>query len=146
MNYDRPEYFITTDPDRLDFDYICRSLHTTHWGRTRPDEVIVASFRHSLCFGVFEKTTGRQIGFARVITDTVIRSLVEDVFIDEAYRGKGLGKWLVACLVAHPQVSRTKCRLTTRDAHGLYAKFGFEREEVMRRYPGPLVPGPEPGA
>lgn len=142
MDYDRPEFLITTDLQRFDFGFVCRALHTTAWARERPDEVIVESFKHSLSFGVFEKKTGQQVGFARVITDTVVRSMIEDVFIDEAHRGQGLGKWLVACLVSHPQVSRTKCRLATRDAHGLYEKYGFEREEVMRRYPGPLAAEP----
>ncbi len=126
---------ISTDQARLDFDFICRSLRTTRWAKDRPAAVIVESFKNSLCFGVFAKTSGEQVGFARVVTDQVVASLVDDVFIAEPFRKRGLGKWLMACVVAHPHVARTKSRLGTADAHGLYEKFGYERQEVMRRLP-----------
>jgi GNAT superfamily N-acetyltransferase len=69
---------------------------------------------------------------------------VEDVFIDERYRKKGLGKWLMSCVVSHPFVAHTKSRLATADAHGLYEKFGYVREEVMRRFP--TLSGHEPAS
>ena len=58
-----------------------------------------------------------------------------DVVVDERQRGKGLGKFLISCVVAHPHVGATKCLLATRDAHGLYERFGFSRAEQMRRPP-----------
>jgi GNAT superfamily N-acetyltransferase len=64
--------------------------------------------------------------------------------VDERHRGRGLGKFLVSCVVAHPQVSGTTCILGTRDAHGLYEKFGFARSEQMRRLPSPEMPGQPP--
>jgi GNAT superfamily N-acetyltransferase len=134
MEFDSPEFFITTEQSRLDFDYVCRALHTTRWGKDRPDAIIIESFRNSLCVGVFVKSSGAQVGFARIITDRVVSSHVDDVFIDGKYRRTGLGKWLMSCLVSHPFVARTKCRLATQDAHGFYEKFGFTREEVMRRF------------
>ena len=138
MEYDSPEFFITTDQSRFDFEYVCRVMHTTRWGKDRPNAIIIESFRNSLCFGLFAKSTGAQVGFARVITDRVVSSHVDDVIIDERYRRTGLGQWLMSCLVSHPWVCRTKCRLATQDAHGFYEKNGFTREEVMRRYPPPV--------
>ena len=135
MQLEIPDFTISTDQAWLDFDFICRSLHTTRWAKNRPDAVIIESFRNSLCFGVFAKATGEQVGFARVVTDQVASSLVDDVFIAEPLRKRGLGKWLMSHVVAHPHVARTKSRLGTADAHSFYAKFGYEREEVMRRRP-----------
>lgn len=137
MDYESPEFVVSTDPQRLDFDFVCRSLHSTRWAKDRPDAVIVASFQNSLSFGVYHKPTGQQVGFARVVTDKVVASLVDDVFVDPGFRKRGLGKWLMACVVAHPWVGSTKSRLGTADAHGLYEKFGYLREEVMRRNPTP---------
>jgi GNAT superfamily N-acetyltransferase len=136
MEFHSPEFFVTTDQSRFDFAYICRSLQTTPWAKERSDAVILESFRQSIGFGLFARATGAQLGFARVITDQVTRSFIEDVFIDEAHRHRGLGKWLMACVVSHPAVANTKSRLATADAHGFYEKFGYVREEVMRRLPG----------
>jgi GNAT superfamily N-acetyltransferase len=138
--YETTDFTISTDQARLDFDFICRSLHTTRWAKNRPDPVIVESFRNSLCFGVFANSTGEQVGFARVVTDQVASSLIADVFIAEPLRRRGIGQWLMSCVVAHPHVARTKSRLGTADAHGFYAKFGYEREEVMRRRPTQVPP------
>ena len=133
MDFEDDEFLISTDPARLDLDYICRSLHATYWAHHRPPEVIRTSIRNSLCFGVYQKATKAQIGFARVVTDHVTFSWVCDVMIDERYRGRGLGKWLMACVVSHPDVKNTSSHLGTRDAHGLYEKFGYRRAKEMRR-------------
>jgi GNAT superfamily N-acetyltransferase len=133
MNIENAEFLISTDPERLDLNFLCRSLNATYWAQGRPHEVIRASVRNSLCFGVYQKETTEQIGFARVVTDQVTFSWVCDVLIDERYRGRGLGKWLMACVVSHPHVKNTTSLLATRDAHGLYEKFGYQRSEGMRR-------------
>lgn len=111
MQIEISDFIVPTDLALFDFGFVCRSLHTTHWAKNRADTVIIESFRNSLWFGVFAKTTGEQVGFARIVTDKVVSSLVADVFIAEPLRGRGLGKWLMSYVVAHPHVARTKAVL-----------------------------------
>jgi GNAT superfamily N-acetyltransferase len=133
MEHENAEYLISTDPARLDLAFLCRALNATYWAGDRPRGVIEASVRNSICFGLYRKTTGEQVGFARVVTDQATFSWVCDVVIDESHRGQGLGKWLMSCVVAHPCVKNTNSLLGTRDAHGLYEKFGYRRSSGMRR-------------
>jgi len=133
MEFENADYVISTDPARVDLAFLCRSLNATYWAQNRPRQVIEASLRHSLCFGLYLKTTNAQVGFARVVTDQATFSWVCDVLIDERYRGRGLGKWLMSCVVSHPHVKNTSSLLGTRDAHDLYEKFGYRRSESMRR-------------
>ena len=95
--------------------------------------------RHSLCFGLFERE--RQIGFARVVTDYATYAYVCDVFVLEAHRGQGLATWLMQCVTSHPDLQglRRWC-LTTRDAHGLYEKAGFQRTTIAERYMDRIAP------
>ncbi len=132
------DFEISSDPNRLDFEFIVRSLQTTYWAERRPRDVIVASFQSSLAFGVYVAGTGEQVGVARIVTDGVTFSWLCDVFVAPAHRGHGLGKRLVAAVVEHPRVRNTRILLATRDAHGLYEQFGFVRRETMRR-PSPSL-------
>jgi GNAT superfamily N-acetyltransferase len=133
MDAENAEYLISTDPQRLDLSFLCRSLNATYWAHGRSPEVIQESIRHSLCFGLYRKDTDEQVGFARVVTDQATFSWVCDVLIDEKYRGRGLGKWLMSCVVDHPNVKNTNSLLGTRDAHGLYERYGYRRWNSMRR-------------
>jgi GNAT superfamily N-acetyltransferase len=142
MEFENGEFLVSTDRERLDLDYLCRALNATYWAQGRPPEVIRTSVRNSLCFGLYRKGAREQIGFARVVTDQATFSWVCDVLIDERFRGKGLGKWLMACVVSHPNVRNTTSLLGTRDAHGLYEKFGYQRSEGMRRPRDGATPGP----
>ena len=91
------------------------------------------SLDHSLCFGLYEKS--RQVGFARVVTDRATFAWLCDVFILEEYRGRGLSKWLVECVMAHPALQGLRrFLLATRDAHGLYARHGFTPLEEPTRF------------
>jgi len=144
-----PEYSISTERTRLDLEFIVRSLRSTYWAGDRSREDIVASVEASLCFGAYASDTGQHVGFARVVTDGVTFSWLCDVFVDPAHRAHGLGKRLVEAVLAHPQVARTRVYLGTRDAHGLYEKYGFVRWELMRRpipppAPGDATPGADP--
>ncbi|RMH86197.1 MAG: N-acetyltransferase [Calditrichaeota bacterium] len=135
----REGYLISTDPAKLDLDVIHGFITNSYWARGRSREDVETAVHNSFCFGVYEGD--RQIGFARVITDFAVLAYVADVFILEEYRGRGLGKWLMECVVNHPRLQRVKkWMLATRDAHGLYAKFGFhppERPEIyMERRTG----------
>ncbi len=124
MEYFRDPFTISTDPARLDFDVIHGYLQRAYWSPGVPREVVEKAARHSLCFGVYEGDG--QIGYARVISDYAVFAYLADVFILERYRGQGLGKWLVACVLAHPDLQNLrKWMLATRDAHGLYAQYGF---------------------
>jgi GNAT superfamily N-acetyltransferase len=139
MSAGRDDYFISTDEDLLDLDFICRALAGSYWAEDRPRAVIEDSLRKSLCFGVYEVPGRGQVGFARVVTDGATFSWLCDVIIDGKHRKKGLGKFLMAAVMADPRIRDTMFLLGTRDAHGLYEKYGFVRLEMMRRKP-PVSP------
>lgn len=124
MDFKRDNLTISDDPSRLDIDAICDFLSRAYWADKRPRELIERSIKHSLNFGVYDGK--RQIGFARVVSDQATFAYLCDVFIHEDYRGKSLGKWMMECIMAHPDLQglRRWC-LLTRDAHGLYKQFGF---------------------
>jgi GNAT superfamily N-acetyltransferase len=121
----RGGFLISTDPARLDLavvhDYLA---HRSYWAAGRPAEVVRRAVEHSLCFGLYDGD--RQAGFARVVTDRATFAWLCDVFVLEDYRGRGLGKWLVGCVLAHPALrGLRRLLLATRDAHGLYEQHGF---------------------
>jgi GNAT superfamily N-acetyltransferase len=119
------EFEISTDPARIDLATVHHSLTNSYWAKGISVETVQQSIQNSLCFGVYQGE--EQIGFARIITDYATFSYLADVFILEPYRGRGLSKWLMECIMAHPRLQglRRWC-LVTRDAHGLYQQFGFE--------------------
>jgi N-acetylglutamate synthase-like GNAT family acetyltransferase len=133
MRTETEEHFVSTDAALLDVDFIHAVLNRTYWAQGRSREVVQESIRNSICFGLYEKASQRQVGFARIVTDKVTFSWLCDVVVDEKCRRKGLGKFLMSCVVAHPVVSGTLCMLGTSDAHGLYEKYGFRRSEQMKR-------------
>lgn len=122
--YQRGGYTISTDPARLDLGFIHGFLATSsYWAQGRPLVVVRKSLQHSLCFGVYAGT--EQVGLARVVTDHATFAWLCDVFIVEAHRGHGLGKWLVECVVTHPALQRLRhFMLATSDAHELYRRYG----------------------
>jgi GNAT superfamily N-acetyltransferase len=116
---------VTTDRDRLEIQTIHDFLALeSEWARGIAREIVERSIEHSLCFGVFHRN--RQVGFARVITDCATIAYLGDVFILKDYRGRGLAKWLMECVVAHPALQGLRrWILVTADAHDLYRKYGF---------------------
>jgi GNAT superfamily N-acetyltransferase len=116
---------------------IVRLLHTTYWAGQRPVEKIEASLRGSDCYGVWLPEEEKLVGFARVISDHATTYYLCDVVIDEAYRGQGLGKALLAHIEACPRYDGLRGLLMTRDAHGLYEKFGFRTVEGRAMAKGP---------
>jgi GNAT superfamily N-acetyltransferase len=97
-----------------------------YWAAGRSYETVERSVQNSLCFGVYDTDKEQQIGFARVVTDYITFAWLADVFIDPAYRGQGLGKWLVECVISHPDLNpMRRFMLATKDADGLYAQYGF---------------------
>ncbi len=121
------EYEISTDKTRLDLAMVHDFLsHSSYWAVGIPLAVVKASVDNALCFGVYHQ--GRQVGFARVVTDFATVAYVGDVFIIEPYRGKGLGKRLIKTIMDHPELRGLRLWLLgTRDAHELYGKYGFKK-------------------
>jgi GNAT superfamily N-acetyltransferase len=123
VTYHRDGFLVSTDRSRLDVGAIHGFLAgRSYWAQDRPLEVTERSIEHSLCFGVYEG--GQQVGFARVVTDHATFAWLCDVFILESHRDRGLGKWLIECVVAHPDLQGMLFILATRDAHDLYRKYG----------------------
>jgi len=119
------KFLISTDRSKLDVDVIHKFLARSYWAEGIPRETVRRSIENSLCFGVYDNAN--QIGFARVISDFATYAYVADVFILEPYRERGLGKELMASIMAHPDLQDLRrWSLGTRDAQGLYAQFGFE--------------------
>ena len=131
---------ISTDRSKLDRKAIHEFLTASYWATGIPRDVVDRSIDGALCFGVFED--GRQVGFARVITDSATFAYLADVFVLESHRGRGLAAWLMECILAHPDLQGLRrWMLLTRDAHPLYRKRGFRDlahpERVMEMtFPG----------
>jgi N-acetylglutamate synthase-like GNAT family acetyltransferase len=132
------KYYISTDKSQLDIDLISNFLSNhAYWALGRSRQTVEKSISNSLCFGVFE-TGGNQVGFARVVSDYAIFAWVMDVFILDDHRGKRLGKLLMNTIMAHEELQGLKrWGLGTRDAHGLYEKYGFKplsKPELMMEF------------
>ena len=129
----REEFLISTDPARLDIVAVHAYLTQSYWAMGIAKEVVAKSVEGSLCFGLYEGS--RQIGLARVITDKATFAYLCDVYVLAEYRGRGLGKWLMSVVRAHPDLQQLRrFVLVTRDAHGLYEQFGFSRLKEPGRY------------
>jgi GNAT superfamily N-acetyltransferase len=121
----RDDYDISSDPARLDVDAIHAFLTTSYWCAGVPKEIVERSLRGSLCFGLYFKD--QQVGLARVITDEATFAYLCDVYVLPEHRGRGLGRWLMEVVMAHPSLQGLRrFTLVTRDAHGLYKEFGFK--------------------
>ena len=130
--WQRGDHEISTDPARLDLELTHRFLsEEAYWSQAVPMDIVRRAIDNSIVFGVYRDQ--RQVGFARVVSDRATFAWVGDVFIVETERGHGLGKWLMECVKAHPDLQGLRrWMLATRDAHGLYAQFGFEPADADR--------------
>jgi len=122
--YRRDGFLISTDREKLDIplvhDYLCNQ---SYWAGGRSLETVKRSIEKSLCYGVY--TEDRQVGFARIVSDFATFSWLCDLFILPEYAGRGLGKWLVECITAHPLLNQPHLFvLLTKDAHELYRNYG----------------------
>jgi GNAT superfamily N-acetyltransferase len=133
----RGAFTISTERAHLDRDAIWRFLRDeSYWANGIPRDIFERSLERSLSFGLFDGEAGNggaQVGYARVVTDGATFAWLCDVFVLPAYRGRGLATWLIETVAGHPdlQVQRGFV-LATRDAHGLYAKFGWQEVEAGR--------------
>jgi GNAT superfamily N-acetyltransferase len=116
---------VSADPSRLDVALIHRVLAESYWAKGIPRETVERSIRGSLCFGAYAENG--QIGFARIISDRATFAYLADVFVLPGHRGQGVSRALMEAIVAHPELQGLRrWSLVTRDAHGLYEKFGFK--------------------
>ena len=133
LEYQRDQFSVSADPSKLDIEAIYDFLTHCYWSEVIPKETVERAIEHSLCFGLFDEV--KQIGFARVISDRTTYAYLCDVYVLELYRGKGLGTWLMSCVMKHPDLQGLRrFTLLTRDAHGLYQKFGFAAAKNPSRY------------
>lgn len=140
----RGELVLSTDRSRLVVDEVHRLLLATFWGAAMPRDVLERAIENSLCVGVTER--GRQLAFARVITDLATFAYLTDVIVAEEARGRGLGAWMVDAIMRHPELQGLRrFALLTRNAQGLYEKFGFTAGCATSTYmerKGPAAPLP----
>ncbi len=145
MEYRRLEFAISTSPERLNLDAIHDFLTNCYWAKGIPRDVVARSIERSLCFGIYDESPRLardarhgapvQVGFARVISDFATIAYVGDVFVLESHRGRGLGKWLMQCIMEHPALQNLRrWILTTKDAHGLYSQVGFTPVKSPERF------------
>ena len=149
--WSKGDYEVSTDPARIDASLVHEFLANSYWAKGIPLETVRLSIENSVPFGVYH---GRQqVGFARIISDLATFAYLADVFILPSHRGWGLSRWLMECIVGHPDLQGLRrWMLATHDAHRLYAQFGFtplkaperwmERldSEIYTRNPGSTVP------
>lgn len=120
------DYVITTDKAKLNIEFIHHFLSTeAYWSKNIPLATVQRAIAHSLNFGVFHHDS--QVGYARIISDFATVCYLGDVFIIPEHRGKGLSKWMMEQVMAHPDLrGLRRWILLTRDAHELYRQFGWE--------------------
>jgi ribosomal protein S18 acetylase RimI-like enzyme len=124
INQDRHGYHISSDSSVMDVDAVHAYLTRSYWAEGISRALVARAINASLCFGLFDGE--RQVGFARVVTDRATFAYLCDVYVLEDYRARGLGRWLMDTVVAHPDLQGLRrFLLATRDAHGLYRKLTF---------------------
>lgn len=135
MNIETNGYLISDDKNLLNLETIKGFLARSYWANRRTNERIEKSIQNSICYGVYQD--GKQIGFARVVTDHATMYWLCDVYIDKDYRGQSIGKKLVDSITKSEELKDLMGILGTRDAHLLNEQYGFEadKERMMRRMP-----------
>ena len=122
-------YRITTDKNEMSIDAIHDYLSHSYWAENVPKQVVAKAVDNSLCFAVLfcdQNGDEKQVGFARLITDTATFAYLADVYVLEEHRGNGLSKQMMTSIIEHPQLQGLRrMMLATKDAHGLYEQFGF---------------------
>ncbi len=133
--FEKDGFTLSNRKDQLNLETICGFLARSHWAANRKRSTIVKSIENSLCYGIYKDA--KQVAFARLISDYATYAYLCDVFVDEEFRGNGLSKWMMGCIMENPDLSELRrFTLATKDAHGLYEKFGFKSlsGEEQRRF------------
>lgn len=137
----RGEYTLSADPARVDAVAVHAYLTRSYWAEGISLDLVKRCVAGSLCVGVYHTTAG-QVGFARVVTDRASFAYLCDVYVLEAHRGHGLGKWMMEAVMAHPDLhGLRRFVLVTKDAHDLYRPFGFTAPAFPERYMEIARPG-----
>ena len=129
MEWINDNYRITDDISLMDVNTTFELLSETYWGVRRPIDVVQEMVKTSICFTLLKDD--KQIGFGRAVTDKVTFSWIADIVITPEYRGAGLGKWMMECILSHPDIINTQKVLQTRDAHEYYEKYDFSRNSAL---------------
>ena len=133
VEWRRGRYEVSTDPARLDIPGTAAFLGTTYWAQGRPESIVRRSIEGSIAFGVYDDE--EQVGFARVVTDWATFGWVCDVFIRDSHQGRGLGMWLMRCVLAHPELKDLRrWLLASTSARGLYQRLGFTTLPAPERF------------
>lgn len=133
VEHRRDTLLLSTDRRRVDVDAVLAMLHASHWGGSMTRELLVRAMENSVCVSVYDERrdpqTGgaaRQLSFARVVTDLATYAYLTDVIVAEHARGHGIGRWMIESILSHPDMQGLRrFALWTRDAPGLYARYGF---------------------
>lgn len=124
MDWIKNEYLVTTDKSKINVEIVHQFLSQSYWAENIPIKTVQKSIDNSMCYSVLHQNTF--IGFARVISDFATFAYLADVFIIPEQRGRGVSRWLMEVIMNHPELQGLRrFTLATRDAHGLYARFGF---------------------
>ncbi|MBI5753401.1 MAG: GNAT family N-acetyltransferase [Hydrogenophilales bacterium] len=124
MEWKQSEFTVTDRREDLDIETIHNFLRESYWAKGIPRPIMEKAISNSLCFGVYHNSN--QVGFGRAVTDHATFAYLADIFVVPAYQGRGLGKWLVSCILAHPELQGLRrLLLATRDANKLYQQAGF---------------------
>ncbi|VAX27754.1 hypothetical protein MNBD_IGNAVI01-2723 [hydrothermal vent metagenome] len=122
--YKKKNYLISTDKRKLQPKFIHDFLTNSYWAKGCSYDSVKKRIKNSHCYGIYHNQ--KQVGFCRVISDSIMFSYLADVFVIEEYRGRGLSKGLMKCAMSHPVLGKTESwMLKTKDTHGLYRKYGF---------------------
>lgn len=134
MEWYRDEFRITDDLSGMDLQVVGELLRETYWAADRTQETVEKSAEHSFNLGLFHGD--RQIGYFRLITDRTTYGYLCDVIVTKSWRGRGLGKWMLECILNHPELKTCRFDLVTKDAQDFYRQYGFaaHRFEHMVRY------------
>lgn len=136
----RGDRLLSTDRARIDVDAVLALLHASHWGGAMTRAVLERAIENSVCIGVYEN--GRQLGFARVVSDLATYAYLTDVIVAPEAQRQGIGKWMVEAILAHPDLQGLRrIALWTRTARILYERFGFSTDMPASTYME-LRPGP----
>ena len=133
MEWQKDDYLLSTDRSKIDINAVHDFLSRSYWAEGIPIETLRRSIENSLCFAIYQQEM--LVGFGRVISDFATFAYLADVFVLPEHRGKGLSKWLIQIIIDHPQLQGLRrFTLATRDAHSLYAQFGFSVFDKPERW------------
>ena len=135
MRKTKDRFFISDEKSLLTGVAVQNLLKQSHWASDYTLEKIEILLSNSFCLGMF--LNEELVGFCRLVTDKVTVTVITDLIIDESLRGKGLGTWLLRCIVDHPELKKTSMTLGTPDQDSFYSKFDFDRSSVLHRVPRP---------